>query len=183
MGTTRLIAAYGAELTRTRRDLAIAEQQRTDYAARFDTPFPHGAYRTELTELRNQLKAALTHAAERGTDIPAFAERIKTLTASQSIEAAPERPTPPATATAAEPVTTRLLHRVRESPPPEPVEQPSAPVTMAEPLQRPALVTPFQASQPSLFTASQSGPVRPKPLRRQRFPRTEPVTTVQLRLW
>ena len=45
----------------TGQDLAIAEGQLRDYEARLGSPFPHDAYLTELTQLRDQLKAGLAH--------------------------------------------------------------------------------------------------------------------------
>jgi hypothetical protein len=45
------------------------------------------------------------------------------LKASQSIEAAPERHVPRAAPTAAEPVTTRILDPLKDTPAPEPEEK------------------------------------------------------------
>ena len=42
------------------RDLAIAQGQRRDYEARLGTGFAHAAYLHTLTDLRNQLEAALS---------------------------------------------------------------------------------------------------------------------------
>ena len=90
----RLAGGYGSECSRVRQDLAIAEGQLRDYQARLGTPFPHDAYLSELTGLRDQLKAGLSGAApEPGADAPPavaeLAERIKALKAAHTIEAAP----------------------------------------------------------------------------------------------
>lgn len=179
----RILDAYEAECVRAQRDLTIAQQQWRDYEARIGRGFPHDRYVAELTELRDRLKAALANPTQESRAIPALAERMTELRASQSIEAAPERPTPRVTVAAAESVTTRLLHSVQETPTPAPAEQLLAPVTTTEPLPLPAPAVPFQASQPSLFAAPQSHSDTPKPARRQRPSRKEPVTTAQLRLW
>ena len=56
----RLASAYGSECARVRQDLAIAESQLRDYQARLGKPFLHDAYLSELTTLRDQLKAGLS---------------------------------------------------------------------------------------------------------------------------
>ena len=82
-------------------------------------PFPHDAYLSELTGLRDQLKAGLSGAApEQGADAPPtvaeLAERIKTLKAAHTIEAAPQR-TGKRRASAEEPVTARIRRREQEA--------------------------------------------------------------------
>src|SRR6266568_3092072 len=59
----RLAGGYGSECVRVRQDLAIAESQLRDYQARLGKPFLHDAYLSELTGLRDQLKAGLSSAA------------------------------------------------------------------------------------------------------------------------
>ena len=108
----RLAGGYGSECSRVRQDLAIAESQLRDYKARLGAPFPHDAYLAELTALRDQLKAGLSGAPpEQGADAPPtvaeLAERIKTLKAAHTIEAAPQR-TGKRRASAEEPVTARI---------------------------------------------------------------------------
>lgn len=179
----RIIDSYDVECERARHDLTIAQLQLRDYEARIGAAFPHEAYVTELTELRDQMKAALTNPTEHGVEIPALAERIKALKASRSIEAAAERQTPRSTSTAAEPVTARLRQRMQESPASEPKQKPLVPVTVAEPTPAPVPVAPFQASQPSLFAAPLSCRGNPKPSRQQRISHKEPVPAGQLRLW
>ncbi len=56
----RLANGYGSECDRVRQDLAIAESQLRDYQARLGKPFLHDAYLSELTALRDQLKAGLS---------------------------------------------------------------------------------------------------------------------------
>ena len=60
----RLADGYGSECDRVRQDLAIAEAQLRDYQARLGKPFPHDAYLSELTGLRDQLKAGLSGTAQ-----------------------------------------------------------------------------------------------------------------------
>ena len=60
----RLANAYGTECVRVRQDLAIAESQLRDYQARLGKPFLHDAYLSELTSLRDQLKAGLSATAQ-----------------------------------------------------------------------------------------------------------------------
>ena len=113
----RLAGGYSSECSRVRQDLELAESQLRDYKARLGAPFPHDAYLSELTGLRDQLKAGLSGAApEQGAVAPPtvaeLAERIKTLTAAHTIEAAPQR-TGKRRASAEEPVTARILSASR----------------------------------------------------------------------
>ena len=55
----RMASSYGSECDRVRQELTIAESQLRDYQARLGAPFLHDAYLSELTELRDQLKAGL----------------------------------------------------------------------------------------------------------------------------
>jgi hypothetical protein len=59
----RLANGYGSQCLRVRQDLAIAESQLRDYRERLGKPFPHEKYLSELTDLRDQLKAGLSAAA------------------------------------------------------------------------------------------------------------------------
>src|SRR5262249_17438879 len=92
----RLTGGYGAECSRVRQELSVAEAQFRDYQARLGAPFPHDSYLSKLTALRDQLKMGLSGAApEPGTEpMPAvseLAERIKVLKAVHTIEATAER--------------------------------------------------------------------------------------------
>jgi len=180
----RIIEAYDAERIRAGNDLAIARNQLRDYAARIDTPFQHGAYIEELTELRQQLKAALANPAGKGEEIGSLAERTKALKASQTIEAAAERKSPRSN-TATESVTARLRQRLQAAPTPtpEPEEKPLVPVTVAAPPPPPAPAAPFRTSQPSLFLELRPRPEKPKPSHQQQVSHEQKAPAGQLSLF
>jgi hypothetical protein len=179
----RIIDSYDVECERARNDLTIAQNQLRAYEARTGTAFPHDSYVTELTELRDRLKAALATPAEHGAEIPALTERITALKVSQSIEASPERHTPRAAATAAEPVTVRIRQRMQDTPAAEPETKPLIAVIVAEPTPAPVPVAPFQASQQSLFATPLSRPGKPKPSCQHRISHKATAPVGQLRLW
>jgi hypothetical protein len=52
-----------SEIAHAKQDLSIAEAQLRDYEARLGKPFQHDANLTELTALRDQLKAGLSATA------------------------------------------------------------------------------------------------------------------------
>jgi N12 class adenine-specific DNA methylase len=111
----RLANGYGSDCVRVRQDLSIAESQLRDYQARLGKPFLHEAYLSELTALRDQLKAGLSHNAhqsgnEEGPTASELAEKIKALKAANSIEATPQR-VRQKKYTAEEPVTARIRRR------------------------------------------------------------------------
>jgi N12 class adenine-specific DNA methylase len=115
----RLAATYGSECESTRKGLAIAETQLRDYQARLGSPFLHEDYLSELTALRDQLKAGLSKPepapdAEPGLSVGELADRITTLKASHTIEAAPAR-TETRRLAAEEPVTARIRRRSEKS--------------------------------------------------------------------
>ncbi len=123
----RLCSAYGNEIAGVKQDLSIAESQLRDYQARIGKPFVHEAYQTELTQLRDRLKASLAGLASHtnGGDSPdpqaepplstaELAERIKALKAAHTIDAAPERTTI-RRLDAEEPVTARIRRRASDS--------------------------------------------------------------------
>ena len=64
----RLATGYGTEIERTRQDLSLAESQLRDYQARLGKPFLLDAYLSELTTLRDQLKAGLSVTAQAQPD-------------------------------------------------------------------------------------------------------------------
>jgi N12 class adenine-specific DNA methylase len=108
----RLATGYAAECARVRQDLAVAESQLRDYQARLGKPFAHDAYLTELTGLRDQLKAALSvgNTATDGDAEPdtlSLAEKIKSLKAANTVEATPHRAWQKES-TAEEPVAARI---------------------------------------------------------------------------
>jgi N12 class adenine-specific DNA methylase len=111
----RLATGYGSECVRVRQDLAIAESQLRDYRERLGKPFAHDAYLSELTSLRDQLKAGLSATAhdasnENGPTVSELAERVKALKAANTIEATPQR-VQSKQATAEEPITARIRRR------------------------------------------------------------------------
>jgi N12 class adenine-specific DNA methylase len=111
----RLAGAYGSECDRVRQDLAIAESQLRDYRERLGKPFLHDAYLSELTSLRDQLKAGLSATAhesanDAGPSTSELAERIKVLKATNSIEAMPQR-TRQKSSSAELPITARIRQR------------------------------------------------------------------------
>jgi hypothetical protein len=112
----RLVNSYGAESVRVRQDLTLAQSQFRDYEARLGKPFPHEAYLSELTALRDQLKAALS-CAQPESDSPRqptvweIAEQIKELRAAHTVEALQER-AQDNRSTAEEPVIARIRRRV-----------------------------------------------------------------------
>lgn len=110
----RIATGYGSECVRVRQDLAIAESQLRDYQARLGQAFPHEAYLSELTGLRDQLKAKLSaghdSGEDRGPTTSELAESIKALKAANTIEATPQRTERRQTA-AEEPITARIRRR------------------------------------------------------------------------
>lgn len=116
----RLAGAYGSEVSRVKQDLSIAESQLRDYQARLGKPFLHDAYLSELTSLRDRLKAGLSATAhqpdnEEGPSAAELAEKIKALKAANTIEAAPQR-VRQKHSTAEEPVTARIRRRAEAIP-------------------------------------------------------------------
>ena len=154
----RLIGSFEARLTSTRDDLALAESQLRDYQSRFGAVFAHEGYFSQLTHLRNRLKAVLSGAvqeegAEQLPPAHELAEQIKALKAANTIEAPAQR-SETRTIAAVEPVTTRIRRRMPKLPEAEPVtEEPAVgpePVVAAEP----------QSSTPPP-ASPQSEPARP----------------------
>jgi N12 class adenine-specific DNA methylase len=123
----RLAGGYGSECDRIRQDLAIAESQLRDYQARLGKPFVHEGYLAELTALRDELKAGLSATAHmpsegEGPNVSELAEKIKTLKAAHTIEAAPQR-VRQKRSSAEEPVTTRIRRRTETRAAFEPASQ------------------------------------------------------------
>jgi hypothetical protein len=117
----RLASGYDSECARLRQDLAIAEAQLRDYQARLGQPFPHETYLSELTTLRDQLKAALSSTTSQSAEgeeakatPAAIAECIKSLKAGHSIEVAPQR-TGKRKCAGEEPVTARIRRHQAEA--------------------------------------------------------------------
>ena len=115
----RLANGYGTDIERVRQDLGIAEGQLRDYQARLGKPFTLDAYLSELTALRDQLKAGLSRAAhqqenEEGPSVSEIAAKIKALKAAHNIDATPQR-VRQKHSSAEEPVTARIRRRVEGS--------------------------------------------------------------------
>jgi hypothetical protein len=112
----RLVGACGSEIARVRQELTIAESQLRDYQARLGNPFLHDAYLSELTALRDQLKAGLSashgHVAEGGPSVAEIAAQVKSLKGAHNIEAAPQRVRQKHFA-AEEPITARIRRRTQ----------------------------------------------------------------------
>ncbi len=174
----RLAGSYPGQLESARQELAIAEGQLRDHEARIGKPFPHDAYLTELTDLRDRLKTGLSQATpEPGMmPVPELAERIKSLKAAHTIDAAPER-TATRRVVAETPVTARIRRR-RE---PEPFTQPeneTEPATQqvetltahTEALPQNEEPTP-QAEIHPFPPAMPTAPIRPEPAYRQQIVR------------
>ena len=98
------------ERDKAARDLEIAQGQRRDYEARLGAAFAHAGYLATLTDLRNQLEAALSRPAQDGAEaslpsVGVLVERLKALHAAHTLDAAPERAAPRPTTTVAEAIT------------------------------------------------------------------------------
>jgi N12 class adenine-specific DNA methylase len=116
----RLANGYGSESDRVGEDLAIAEAQLRDYKARLGKPFTLDSYLTELTTLRDRLKAGLSATGHetgkvQGPSVSELAERIKAMKAANSVEAAPQR-LGQKQSTAEEPITARIRRRMETRP-------------------------------------------------------------------
>jgi hypothetical protein len=138
----RLIGSAEAERDKARRDLAIAQDQLRDYEARLSAAFAHAGYLAALTDLRNQLEAALSRPAQDGAEaslppVGALVERLKALHAAHTLEAAPERAAPRRTVTVEEAITTRIRQREQAETAPQPADTP-APVSPPTPAPQPA---------------------------------------------
>ena len=121
----RLVSSYATDREKTVRDLGIAQGQQRDYETRLGAAFAHTAYLDELTELRNQLEAALSSNALQGADEQrpnegAIVERIKTLKAAHTLEAAPQRSITRSAAAVEEAITTRIRRQEQTEPAPQP---------------------------------------------------------------
>jgi hypothetical protein len=147
----RLAGGYDSECDRIRQDLAIAEAQLRDYQARLGKAFVHERYLAELTGLRDQLKSRLSATARESGEaerpsVSELAERIKTLKAAHTVEAAPQR-VRQKQSTAEEPVTARIRRRTETRPTSDNIIGADAPVPTQ--LQPPS--TQHPSAQPTTF--------------------------------
>jgi hypothetical protein len=147
----RLIRGYDARLAESREDLALAETQLRDYQSRFGAKFAHEDYLSQLTQLRNRLKAVLSNepveeGAEPHPPAHELASQIKSLKAANTIEGTAERSGTRGPMAAVEPVTTRIHRRRPKRPEPE---QPSAPDETVAPIETvvPAIVEPVEPAE------------------------------------
>ena len=116
----RLTDSYKTQSDATTQDLAIAQAQIRDYESRLGDAFPHEAYLSELTALRDRLRAGLSaRTPEAGNEpqvsVSELAAQIKAVRAAYSIEAAPQR-TGQRQTSAEEPVTLRIRRRAEAVP-------------------------------------------------------------------
>ena len=112
----------------------IAESQLRDYQPRLGKLFPNEAYLSELTGLRDQLKARISATShqtdESGPTVSELADRIKALKTANTIDATPPR-VQRKHATAEEPVTARIRRWQEAMPTPGQAAQHHEPLTEA----------------------------------------------------
>ena len=111
----RLVSTYRTECERVRQDLTVAEGQLRDYQVRLGKPFLHDTYLSELTGLRDELKAGLSGtSSEQDTEgrpsMSELCEKIRALKAAHTIEGTAER-IGRRHCSAEEPVTSRIRRR------------------------------------------------------------------------
>jgi hypothetical protein len=116
-GVERLVGGYRSECDRIREELTIAEAQLRDFKERLGNPFSHDAYLTELTSLRDELKARLSGkmpepGSEPKQSVSDLAAQIKFQMATYTIDATTEPVQRSSTSQAEEPVTARIRRRV-----------------------------------------------------------------------
>jgi len=108
----RLGGGYGRERAELHEDISIAECQLRDYQQRLGQPFEQEDYFTQLSSLRDQLKAALSsHESEseqsQAPTTSELAEHVKAAMSDRKEESAPSRSSSKG-ATAAEAIATRI---------------------------------------------------------------------------
>ena len=191
----RLAGGYQGQCDAAAADLEIARAQLRDHEARRGRPFAHDGYLSELTGLRDRLKAGLAEPvpAKAGTTPepgapPAheLAERIKSLRSAHTIDAAPER-TAPRRIAAEEPVTARIRRRAEAMPAALPPAEPEPmapaaeiPPVVAAPPARPEEPTPAVIHP---FPELPAAPARPQPAYRQQVARGRRKDAHQLSLF
>ncbi|HVX12067.1 MAG TPA: DEAD/DEAH box helicase family protein [Pirellulales bacterium] len=159
----RLMKGYEERLTGTRDELVLAETQLRDYQSRFGAEFAHENYLSQLTHLRNCLKAVLSNeAVEEGAEAhpPAheLADRIKALKAANTIDATAERTGTRGPIAAVEPVTTRIRHRMPKRPE---AEQPTTTEEAAAPAEAVAPAVPEPITLPEATHPPDPEPIFP----------------------
>jgi hypothetical protein len=116
----RLASGYGSECVRAQRDLDLASSQLRDYQDRLGQPFSHDRYVSELTGLRDELKAGLSATAQEpskadGLSVSELSERIRALKAAHTVEGTPQR-AGKREASAEEPIMARIRRRQEVNP-------------------------------------------------------------------
>lgn len=114
-GLERLVGSYKTDCGSVQQELEIAQGQLRDYESRIGQPFPYDAYSSELTRLRDELKAGLSGTSPQPCidSIPAagaIAEQIKAVIAANVITTASER-TERRPLSAEEPIMARIHRR------------------------------------------------------------------------
>jgi N12 class adenine-specific DNA methylase len=155
----RLASGYGSECDRVRQDLTLAESQLHDYQARLGKPFPHDAYLTQLTALRDLLKAGLSGAqpephAQSPATVPELADQITTLRAAHTIEAAAPR-TGQRRAALEEPVMSRI-QRMRAMPPAALPPAPDTPLLVEVPASVFCLPSSSRCARPEILLSGKT---------------------------
>lgn len=113
----RLASGTESQCTAARNDLALSQGQLRDYQARLGKPFAHNAYQSDLTDLRDRLKSALSVTTpEPGPEAVVtpqdLADRIRGLKESHSLDSTPLSPRLSTNnPTAERPVTSRIRER------------------------------------------------------------------------
>jgi len=201
----RLTGTYEGQLGTARQDLAIAQGQLRDYDSRLGKPFAHEDYLAELSQLRDQLKTALSRhadaAAEQAGAAPEqeaeklppaseIADRIKSLKSAHSIDAAPYRLTARSSAAAERPVTARIRRQAADLAAAQPSNETLISAMAEEPLAVSAALAvhepePITTAAPVLpFTiAIPSAPNRPRFGYRERVARQQHEKSCQLSLF
>ena len=121
---TRLANSYQEQCDWHANELALSEQQLSDYRQRLGTPFEHEAYIHELAQLRDQLRLALserpnaTPETEQSPKLSTseLATKIKQLRESHSTDDTTKRSTEKPASTAEEPIATRLRRHIHDHP-------------------------------------------------------------------
>ena len=182
----RLAGSYDSQCESTRSELTIAENQLRDHEARIGRAFPHDDYLRELTDLRDRLKLGLSRTTpEPGVETVAeLAERIKSLKASHTIDAAPAR-TSTRRIVAEEPVTARIRRRNGPITETQPPAEPVSPETEIAPIEAIGPATPTEPPSLSVTPTDLAMPVdaRQGPAYRQQIDRGRRQVGRQLSLF
>jgi len=141
----RLAGGYKSQCDSTKQDLTIARDQLRDYESRLGAEFPHEAYLSELTALRDRLKAGLSGATpepgtQPGESVSELAGRIKAVRADHTIEATPQR-AGTRHSTAEEPVTARIRRRTEAISTPDAAQEGCPPPEFTIPGNSSSLIT------------------------------------------